>query len=181
MSPAAIDLIALLVLLLFVVWGAVQGSLRQLASLVVLFVAFPGATRFGPRIEGSVVKAVTVSGGDLRMIAWAVVFLGVLLAGGVLVALCQPLLGRLARGERGLGALLGLLHGCGVLTLLVYAFLVAFPGAPRPRAIRALLESHAMVAAREIRGVVAPALVVPPWMERRLEVAENEAVRPPGG
>ena len=169
MSLSPLDAIALLVLLLFAVWGAMKGSLRQLASLAVLAAAFPLANRFGVRIEASVHKAVSVTDADATLIAWALVFALVLIAGGVLVALLAPLFGRLGHGERGLGALLGLLRGVVVLTILVHAALFVIPVDRAPAAVETLKASTTMTAAREVRRVLEGVLVVPPWLEARIQ------------
>jgi hypothetical protein len=154
----------------FALWGAWRGAFRQLLSLVLLWLAFPVAARYGPRIEESVVKAVSASGADVRAIAWIVVFAGVLVAGGVLLALLQPVLGKVRPGGRASAALLGLLHGAVVVTVLGYGALLALdPGSPR---VREFERGPAAQGLQVVAGVVRRAVDLPPWLERRLDAVD---------
>lgn len=167
------DAVLLGLLLLFALWGAMRGALRQILGLVVLGAAFPLAARFGPRIEPTVVKAVTVEGADLHLVAWAAVFAGVLIAGGAVIAALGPLLGSLAKKGRGLGALLGLVKGVVVLTVLLHAALFAWRGPDRPDWIRAVESSHAAVVARQVRQGLEKLSAVPGPLERRIEAVDD--------
>lgn len=165
----AVDAVALVLLAAFTAWGALRGALRQILSLVLLVGAFPVAAHYGPRIEDTVVKAVSATGSDVPAIAWLAVFAGVLIAGGVLLALLQPLLRRVRLGGRLVGALLGVVHGTVVLTVLAYGLLASFHGEGRPGWIRGLERS---VAARAIGFVgegLGSVVDLPPWLEQRVE------------
>jgi len=155
----------------FALWGAWRGTLRQLLTLGLLGLAFPIATRYGPRIEESVVKAVSASGADVRAIAWLVVFAGVLVAGGVILALLQPLLGKLRPGGRATAALLGLVHGAVVVTVLGYAVLLGSDGSsPHVRLFERGPAVQAMqLVAQGVRAVVP----LPPWLEKRLDAVDR--------
>ena len=174
------DVAVVVLLALFALWGAWRGTFRQLLTLVLLGLAFLAATRYGPRIEDSVVKAVSASGADVRAIAWLVVFAGVLVLGGVLLALIQPLLGKLRPGGRWTAALLGIVHGAVVLTVLGYAVLLASNGTSDH--VRRFAEGPAVqgmqVVARGVRAVVP----LPPWLEKRLDTVDRrlDADRPRG-
>ena len=70
----------------------------------------------------------------------------VLVAGGVVLALLQPVLGRFRPGGRASAALFGLVHGAVVLTVLGYALLMGFDGPERPGWIRMSICSKLKVA-----------------------------------
>lgn len=165
------DLTVVALLAAFAVWGAWRGTLRQLLALGLLWVAFPLATRYGPRLEASVVKAVSASGSDVRALGWLVAFAGVLVAGGVILALLQPVLGRLRPGGRATAALLGLVQGAVVVTVLGYAVLFALEGhAPR---VRKFEHGPAAQGMQLVAGVVRSAVPLPPWLEKRLDEVDR--------
>ena len=160
----------------FALWGAWRGAFRQILSLVLLWTAFPVAARYGPRIEDSVVKAVSASGADVRAIAWIVVFAGVLVAGGVLLALLQPVLGKVRPGGRASGALLGLVHGAVVVTVLGYGALLALdPGSAR---VRDFERGPAARGLQVVAGVVRRAVDLPPWLATRLDAVDRRIDAP---
>lgn len=158
---STVDAVLLAALLLFGVWGALRGALRQGLSLATVAAAFPLASRYGPRIEPTVVKAATIEGADLALVAWATVFAGTLIVGGVLIAVLAPLFGRLARGGRGVGALLGLAKGAILLTVLLYGVLFATTGAARPPWVRDVEHSHGAVAAHHVAQTLGRVLPLP--------------------
>ena len=162
-SLAPVDLVALGLLLAFAAWGAWQGVLRPVLALGSVAVAFPLANRFGPRIESAVVKAVSVPEAQAVAIAWGLTFLGVLLAGGLLFAVFRPLLRRLGTpsvGSRVLAGGLGAVHGVLLLSLAVYALLMAFhtPWSARVAASRTARASR--IVTQGLRDV----LPAPAWL-----------------
>ena len=164
--------IAIAVLLAaFALWGAWRGTLRQILTLTLLWVAFPLATRYGPRLEESVVKAVSASGSDVRAISWLVVFAGVLVAGGVLLAVLQPLLGKVRPGGRASAALLGLVHGAVVVTVLGYAVLFAFDEGTDH--VRKFERGPAAQGMQGVAGAVRSAVPLPPWLEKRRDAVDR--------
>lgn len=171
------DLTVLVLLAAFALWGAWRGTLRLVLALALLWVAFPLATRYGPRLEGSVVKAVSATGSDLRAIAWLVVFTGTLVAGGALLAVLQPALGRVRPGGRATAALLGLVHGAVVLTVLGYAVLLGAD--PHQAHVRRFERGPAVQAMQVVASGIRRAVRLPPWMEKRLDAVDRRVDGPP--
>lgn len=170
------DVGVLVLLAAFALWGAWRGTLRQLLSLTLLWAAFPIATRYGPRLEVSVVKAVSASGADVRAISWLAVFAGVLVAGGVILAVLQPLLGKVRPGGRASAALLGLVHGAVVVTVIGYAVLFA-SGGGSPH-VRAFERGPAAQGIQAVAGVVRSAVDLPPWLEKRMDAVDRRLDAP---
>ncbi len=164
MPPATVATLG--VLGLFALWGARRGSLRQLAALGVLAVAFLVAARLGPRLHASVEKAITLGGRDLALVAWSAAFLGVLLAGAAVLALVGPWLSRarLGFGERTVGALLGLVHGLVIVTLILQGVRAAWP-LPASRPIWLRVEGTPLSdGADAVGGTLAGVLPTPRWL-----------------
>lgn len=181
------DVTVVALLAAFALWGAWRGTLRQFLSLALLWTAFPVAARFGPRIEDSVVKAVSASGSDVRAISWLVVFAGVLVAGGVILALLQPLLGKIRPGGRASAALLGLVHGTVVLTVIGYAVLLGFGAHSNSERLQRFERGPAVQGMQIVAGGIRRVAPLPPWLEKRLDAVdlridalrEHGASRPP--
>jgi uncharacterized membrane protein required for colicin V production len=175
----AADAVALILLVAFTLWGAWRGTLRLLLTLVILWCAFPLAARFGPRIEHAVIEAVSATGADLRGVAWLVVFAGVVLAGGVVLGLLQPLLGRVRPGGRWPAALLGFVHGAVVLTVIGYALLVGLDTDARPSWIRDLERSTAARGIRVVGSAVQGVVPLPHWLREDVKAVDARLeVRP---
>lgn len=163
------ELIALGVLLLFGGWGAFRGSLRQIGMLALAIGGIPLATRFGPDLETAVRKVVTVDGDAVVLLAWAAAYLAVLVLGGVVLAMLQPLLKRVKLpGERVVAAILGVAHGAVLLVVIVLGILFAFEGPDAPSWTRTLRASRVAGIAREVGEAVAGTLPLPPALEQRL-------------
>jgi len=168
----AVDLAVLTLLVAFAAWGAWRGTLRQVLGLGLLAAAFPLAARLGPRLESSVVKVVSATGTDVPALAWLVAFVSVVLAGGVVLALLQPLLGRVRPGGRTSAAVFGVLYGAVVLTVLGYSVLIGFDAHDRPRWVEDLERSTSVQGMQVVASTLRDALPVPPWLARRLDLAD---------
>lgn len=160
------DAVVLGLLLAFAAWGAWQGVLRLLVALGSLVAAFPLAKTFGPAVEGIVVKAASVTNEEAVRVAWVAVFLGALLAGGLLFAVARPLVRRLPKpglAQRLLAALLGGIHGALLIALTIQAMLLVLPGASVTADVA---RSRSAPISRAIVGRLLEVLPTPEWLER---------------
>ncbi len=126
------DVCVLAVLLLFAVWGALRGALRQLMTVLVIGAGLFVATRFGSAVATTVSKVAGLDGSMRDATAWVVVFVATLVAGAVLFSFLGGWFEtRRTDGalRRGLGAALGLVTGIGVLFVAGYAVL-GYPHGP---------------------------------------------------
>lgn len=121
-----LDILLAAVVLLAVVVGLVKGFIRELVGLIVIFVGIIVAARFyGP--VASVVAKVIKNPVAAKFVGFLLLFLAVLIAGGILAGL----IARMTKGSLGfanhlLGGAIGCLEGVLVAGAVVFA-LLAFP------------------------------------------------------
>ena len=170
-SGAWVDGAAGALLVLFALWGALHGAVRQLLGLVVMGAAFALASPLGPRLEGSLAKVVTLSPEGTACAAWGTAFLGVLVAGGVVLHLVRGGVRRARLGplDRPAGALVGLVKGVVVLALSTYLLLGSFAGASGPPLAEAVRESTAARWARTLEDRYHGLLRLPPLVQDRVD------------
>lgn len=150
MTPALLDMVSplgalragdaavALALLLFAMWGAHRGPLRQVLSLSVLLAAFFVAGRHGALLEPTIAK-LTSLGPDERMAAsWLGVLFLCLVAGSIVLRFISARLAPRSeeRMPRVLGGLLGLVKGGFVVIVVGYALLAASGETPEPALTR---------------------------------------------
>lgn len=178
----SVDAVVLVLLLAFAAWAAWQGMLRPLFALAVLAAAFPVALAVGPRLEGAVVKAVSVGDDEAVRIAWAVAFVGTLLAGGLLFTVLRPLVRRLPRPGGALrrvgAAAFGLAYGAAVLGLALYAILAVFPDPARRPWTRALARSRAAAGLSLVAEQILEVAPIPGWLRGATDEAERRIRHP---
>lgn len=180
MAPVAVglgvDVAGVLILGLFLAWGAFHGALRQLLGFAVLVLAFVAAGAFSGRLEPTVAKVFTATPEGRACLAWGTVFAAAVVGGGVILHLLRGAVGRV-RLSRGLdpwvGALVGGAKGVVVLGLLTYAVLGWYVARPAPGLVEELRRSHA---ARTLVGIerrVAPALRLPAHVAARVDLVNG--------
>jgi len=176
-SLGALDLVGLLVLLLFLVLGFVNGfvgqSCRLLALALGILVARAGEPHLAP-VVGSLLPA--ASPAVRTGIAYAVLFLLVLLATSLLALLGKKAVEALRLGllDRIAGAGLGLVTGA----VVHFAVLVCVILLVKEERVGGLAEgSRSLRAAFAIAEVVRPAL--PPQARVRIEAARARVEKPP--
>ncbi|MHC5010748.1 MAG: CvpA family protein [Planctomycetota bacterium] len=170
----AADGVVLLLLVAFGAWGAWKGSVRQIGTLLLLIAGFPLARQFGPSLESTVAKVISVHGFARQAVSWAVVYVAAVIAGGALLTALQPFLKRVRLGgpmERLLGALLGIVQGAVFLTVFGFGALVSCSGPDCPSWIAGFERSTAAKAMNGIRGGLARVVELPPWLAERVSGA----------
>jgi uncharacterized membrane protein required for colicin V production len=176
-----VDLGALLVAALFLVWGAVRGALRQTLGLVALAAGFALAGGLSPRLVPSMRKVATLGPEGLACLAWWTVLLGTLVVAGVLIHALRARIDRvrvLGRADRWLGGAVGLAKGFVAVGLGLYATLGWWVDERGPAFVEALRASRtARAVARAGEGLL-PALALPDAVASRVD-AVNAGLRPP--
>lgn len=168
----SVDGAALLFLVLFTIWGALHGALRQTLGLLVLVAAFPIASIACAPIERAVVKVATLSAEGAACAAWATAWFGVVVVGGVLLHLAGPALARArlsGRWDAVFGASIGLAKGAVLLGLVVYGVLGWHPDGPVPALVTTLRASQTARFAAAFGRHATPALRLPFAVEVRAE------------
>jgi membrane protein required for colicin V production len=124
----ALDILLVVVVAALVVFGLVKGLVRLLVAVAAFFVAFYLASRFHETVA-SRLDWMTFSPGALRLIAYVVIFLGVLVAGAVLGWLLRNLVkaAMLGFADRLAGAALGLVVGVVVCALVILPLAAYLP------------------------------------------------------
>lgn len=171
-SMNGVDVAVAIVLLAFVVWGAMHGALRQVLGVVVIFAAFALAGALAERIESGVAKVVSLSPEGLAAASWAVIFVGTIVAGGIAIHMLHEGLdhARLARRvDAVLGALIGVAKGAIVLAILVYGVLGWYSEEAGPGIVETLRESKTAEIVTRIESKVRPALGFPPRVATRVD------------
>jgi uncharacterized membrane protein required for colicin V production len=129
-SAGAFDLLALVLLLLAVGWGAWHGAWSQLASLSIFVLSWFGARWVAPHLEGPLAQASAVSTPHLCVTAWALAVLLLLLGLSLIVRLLRGLAKEPAKpgaASRVVGGLLGFAKGLLLLYLLAYGAVLLAP------------------------------------------------------
>ncbi len=155
------DIFLLVLACLLVLVGVIKGIVRILIGIAALVAAFAVAAYYHQPLAGRL-GVVDVSDGVLRLIAYALIFIGVMLTGGLLAYLTRKLIkaSMLSWADRTAGAVVGLIAAALVAALLVLPVVAYSPWGPQ-----ALGDSKL---APYIVGVAeAAAAVAPPEMAER--------------
>ncbi len=170
------DVAGVVLLGLFLAWGAFHGAMRQLLGFAVLVLAFVAAGAFSGRLEPTVAKVWTASPDGRACAAWGTVFAAAVVLGGVVLHLLRGPVGRIrlpARLDPWVGALVGAAKGIVVLGLVAYAVLGWYVTRPAPPLVEELRTSHAAKALVELEARLAPALRLPPLVESRVDLVNG--------
>ncbi len=122
----AFDIILLIIAIILVLFGAVKGLLRILIGMAALVAAFVLAAQFHrPLADG--LSGLGINPELMRLIAYLLIFLGVMLAGGLLAFLTRKLVkaAMLSWADRLGGAAMGLVVAM-LLAALIILPLVAY-------------------------------------------------------
>jgi len=171
-----VDVAGVLVLGLFLAWGAFHGALRQLLGLAVLVLAFVAAGAFSARLEPTVAKVWTLNPEGRACAAWGTVFAAAVVLGGVVLHLLRGAVGRIrlpARLDPWVGALVGAAKGIVVLGLIAYAVLGWYVMRPAPSLVEDLRTSRAAKTLVELETRLAPALRLPPLVAARVDLVNG--------
>jgi hypothetical protein len=124
------DGVALVLLMLFALWGALRGPLRQVISLSLLLAALHLAGRLAPGLEPTVAKVTPLDGDGRAAAAWFAALFGMLVVGAILLAFLLPRVPPRRPGRAGTaaGAALGAAKGAIVLVVVAYGILAAGGG-----------------------------------------------------
>lgn len=155
------DIFLLILACLLVLVGVIKGIIRILIGIAALVAAFAFAAYYHQPLA-SRLGVLDFSEGVLRLIAYALIFIGVMLTGGLIAFLVRKLIkaSMLSWADRTAGALVGLVAAMLVAALVVLPVVAYSPWGPR-----ALGNS---VLAPYIVGVAeAAASVAPPEMAER--------------
>jgi len=146
---------------LLVVVGVVKGIVRILIGIAALVAAFALAAYYHQPLA-SRLGVLDVSEGILRLIAYALIFIGVMLAGGVVTYLMRKLIkaSMLSWADRTAGAAVGLVAAAMAAALVVLPVVAYSPWGPQ-----ALGDS--LLAPYVIGVAEAAATVAPPEMAER--------------
>lgn len=171
-----VDVTGVLLLGLFLAWGAFHGALRQLLGFAVLVLAFAAAGAFSGRLEPTVAKVWTATPEGRACLAWGTVFAATVVGGGVILHLLRGAVARM-RLPRPLdpwvGALVGGAKGVVVLGLVSYAVLGWYVVRPAPGLVNDLRTSRAARTLVELERRVAPALRLPPHVASRVDLVNG--------
>ena len=155
------DIFLLVLACLLVVVGVIKGIVRILIGIAALVAAFALAAYYHQPLA-SRLGVLDVSEGILRLIAYALIFIGVMLAGGVLTYLMRKLIKAtmLSWADRTAGAAVGLVAAAMAAALIVLPVVAYSPWGPQ-----ALGDS--LLAPFVIGVAEAAATVAPPEMAER--------------
>jgi membrane protein required for colicin V production len=122
------DIILLVLACILVVIGMVKGLVRILVGLAALVTAFVVAARYHQPLAQSL-SGFDVNAGVLRIVAYILLFLGVMIVGGVLAYLARRLLkaAMLSWADRAAGAAAGLVTAFIVAALLILPIVAYAP------------------------------------------------------
>ena len=146
----AIDYAVLLIVAVSVLLGVMRGFVREVLSLAAWVLAFWGAEMFSPALSGMLPQA--ISGAPLRMlIAFAAIFLGVLIVAALAAKLLSGLVKRVGLGwmDGLLGSVFGLARGALiVLVLVLLSGMTAIPESSlwKHAQLRGMLETGGVIA-----------------------------------
>ncbi len=171
-----VDVGGVLVLGVFLAWGAFHGALRQLLGFAVLVLAFAAAGAFSGRLEPTVAKVWTATADGRACLAWGTVFAAAVVGGGVILHLLRGAVGRMRlprRVDPWVGALVGAAKGIVVLGLVAYAVLGWYVVRPAPALVEELRASRAAKTLAGLEQRVAPALRLPPLVASRVDLVNG--------
>lgn len=120
-TPSVISLIILAGTLIYAIYGAYRGAIRQLGSVAAFLVGFLGARLLGPRVTAVVELPPVVS----YVVIFALIFVIVMLLARVLKLTFKMLL--LAPVDRLCGALIGAAKWLILASILLNAYLLCDP------------------------------------------------------
>ncbi len=184
------DGVVLVLLLLFGVWGAMRGALRQSLSILILVGALYAASPLAPHLAPTVGKVSGLVGEEQTAVAWLAAFVGALIVGAILLAFLTPRMPE-RRGPAWWGGLLGIVKGSVVLVILAYFVLggvggdlpgLRRDGAPRgPGLVERLRGSVSASLLTRGSEAITRLVNVPPWIQSRVATvnAELAADAPP--
>jgi len=176
-----VDLAALAVVGLFLMWGALRGAVRQTLGLVAVALAFALAGWFSPRLVSSMRKIATLSPDGLACLAWWTVLLGTLVLCGVGIHSFRERIDKVkafGKADPWIGGFVGVLKGFVALALVFYAVLGSYVDEPGPSVVTALRESRAARTVARVSHELRPALVLPPRVAARVDDV-NSLLEPP--
>ncbi len=155
------DVFLLVMACLLVLIGVIKGIVRILIGIAALVAAFALAAYYHQPLAARL-GVLDVSEGVLRLIAYGLIFIGVMLAGGLIAYLMRKLIkaSMLSWADRTAGALVGLVAAALVAALLVLPVVAYSPWGPT-----ALGDS--MLAPYIVGVAEAAATVAPPEMAER--------------
>ncbi|NIM00694.1 MAG: hypothetical protein GTO30_16445 [Acidobacteria bacterium] len=155
------DIFLLVLACLLVLVGVIKGIVRILIGIAALVAAFALAAYYHQPLAERL-GVLDVSDGVLRLIAYTLIFIGVMLTGGLLAYLTRKIIkaSMLSWADRTAGAVVGLVAAALVAALLVLPVVAYSPWGPK-----ALGDS--MLAPYIVGVAEAAAAVAPPEMAER--------------
>jgi uncharacterized membrane protein required for colicin V production len=169
-SGASLDAGVLLVLGLALLWGAIQGFLKQALRLLVVLVSLRVASFAGPRLDPHLAKVVDLDAAGRSALAWVVAWGGSVVLGGVLLHALHAPLARIPRWggwDRVLGALTAGVKGVVVLAVAFYAAMGSLTPGEAPAVFAAARESRSAVVFARFEAFIGPLLRLPPAVAAR--------------
>lgn len=162
------DIFLLVLACLLVIVGVIKGIVRILIGIAALVAAFALAAYYHQPLAERL-GVLDVSDGVLRLIAYALIFIGVMLTGGLLAYLTRKLIkaSMLSWADRTAGAAVGLVAAALVAALLVLPVVAYSPWGPK--ALGGSILAPYIVGVAEAAAAVAP----PEMAERYREGVED--------
>jgi len=123
-----LDIVWLIIVLFFVVWGAMRGLFRELFGLLGIFVGFIVAVNYYEVVGNTIGSEFTsLSPQITKLISFAIIFIGIALIGGLVGAILHGISKySLVKGvDRGGGLLLGLIEGAVVCSIILILLTVS--------------------------------------------------------